>query len=318
MIGWFGVDASRFLVLNMCAFGSDGDIRIEDFYTKYNSDLANNYGNLVSRTLKMIDRNLDGILPQPSGDDMPEIIKDGYETVGKVRDRLVDVQIKMATDEIIAYLSKLNTYFDEKKPWVLAKEGASNELGKVLYNVSYGIALSSALLSPYLTEKTATVLECLFGKKIPPNVVLQELGHALGFSDKIEIPKENLFPRLSMPKELETKAEAEADNLIGIEDFAKVKLQVAEVKAAEKVPGADKLLKLQLEIGRELRQIVAGIAEYYEPESLLGKKIIVVTNLKPVKLRGIESNGMLLAAQKNKKLTLLTVDSDIPSGAKIS
>lgn len=318
MIGWFGVDASRFLVLNMCAFGSDGDIRIEDFYTKYNADLANNYGNLVSRTLKMIDRNLDGILPQPSGDEMPEIIKDGYETLRKVRDRLVDVQIKMATDEIIAYLSELNTYFDENKPWVLAKDGKTEELGKVLYNVSYGIALSSALLSPYLTKKTATVMESLFGKKTPPNVVLQELGNALGFSDKIEIPKKNLFPRLSMPKELETKAEAEGDNLIGIEDFAKVKLQVAVVRKAEKVPKADKLLRLQLEVGQDQRQIVAGIAEYYEPESLVGKKIIVVTNLKPVKLRGIESNGMLLAAQKKNQLTLLTVDKDIPSGAKIS
>jgi methionyl-tRNA synthetase len=122
-----------------------------------------------------------------------------------------------------------------------------------------------------------------------------------------------------MPKEVKPAESAESsDNLIAIEDFAKVELKVAEVKSAEKVPKADKLLKLSIQIGEEKRQIVAGIAEFYQPEALVGKKIIVVTNLKPAKLRGIESNGMLLAAQKKKNLTLLTVDSDIPSGAKIS
>jgi methionyl-tRNA synthetase len=122
-----------------------------------------------------------------------------------------------------------------------------------------------------------------------------------------------------MPKKVEPAASAEStDNLIGIEDVAKVELRVAEVKEAEKVPKADKLLKLQIQIGEEMRQIVAGIAEYYQPETLVGKKIIVVTNLKTAKLRGIESQGMLLAAKKKKNLTLLTVDSDIPTGAKIS
>lgn len=319
MISWFGVDASRYLILNMCAFGSDGDIRIEDFYTKYNADLANNYGNLVSRTLKMVERNLGGKLPSADKGEMPDIIKAGYEMIKNLRERLVNVQIKMATDDIIFYLNKLNAYFDEMKPWVFAKEKKIDDLGRILYNVSYGLSLATAMLSPYLTSKTDIVIESLFGSKIAPEKILKELGNSLEFSDSIKMPKENLFLRLDMPKKVEPAATAEStDNLIGIEDVAKVELRVAEVKEAEKVPKADKLLKLQIQIGEEMRQIVAGIAEYYQPEALVGKKIIVVTNLKPAKLRGIESQGMLLAAKKKKDLTLLTVDSDIPTGAKIS
>jgi len=319
MVSWFGVDASRYLILNMCQFGSDGDIRIEDFYTKYNADLANNYGNLVSRTLKMVERNLGGKLPSPEKGEMPEIIKAGYEMIRNLRDKLVDVQIKAATDEIIFYLNRLNAYFDEQKPWVLAKEKKNDELGRVLYNVSYGLSLATAVLSPYLTKKTETVIESLFGLNIMPARILKELGNALDFSDSIKMPKENLFPRLDMPKDLRVDTSVHPQgNLITIDDFGKVELRVAEIMEAEKVPKADKLLKLQIEIGEERRQIVAGIAEYYQPEGLVGKKIIVVINLLPAKLRGIESNGMLLAAKKKDRLTLLTVDSDIPSGAKIS
>jgi methionyl-tRNA synthetase len=319
MIEWFGVDASRYLVLNMCAFGSDGDIRIEDFYIKYNSDLANNYGNLVSRTFKMIERDLGGKLPRKNGGEMHAIIKAGYETVEKVKNKLADVQIKLATDEIIFYLNKLNTYFDESKPWVLAREKQTEKLSEVLYNMTYGISLATALLSPYLIEKTGIVINMLFDKDVTPEIILKNLGHSLEFSENLAKSSEKLFPRLEMPKEKKAEPKKESpDNLIAIDDVAKVQLRVAEVKEAEKVPDADKLLKLQIEIGQEKRQIVAGIAEYYQPDQLIGKKIIVVTNLKPATLRGIESNGMLLAARKKKTLILLTVDSDIPSGAKIS
>ena len=320
MIEWFGVDAARYLSLNMCAFGSDGDIRIEDFYTKYNSDLANNYGNLVSRTIKMIDRNLDGKLPGLLYETMPDIIKAGYDTIESVRDKLADVQIKAVSDDIIFYLNKLNVYFDESKPWVLAKEGNIDELGQVLYEVTYGLALATALLSPYLTEKTKLVINALFAEDVTAQDILRELGRTLDFKDKIEMPADKLFARLDMPKpKKEEPAEAESnDNLIDISDFAKVELKVARIKQAEKIPKADRLLKLQVEIGEETRQIVAGIAEYYQPDDLLEKKVIVVTNLKPAELRGIKSNGMLLAAKKKKTLTLLTVDQDIPTGAKIS
>ncbi len=319
MIEWFGVDAARYLTLNMCAFGSDGDIRIEDFYTKYNADLANNYGNLVSRTLKMIERNLDGILPLLQEEPMADIVKEGYETVEKVQKRLEDVQIKAVSDEIVFYLNKLNAYFDENKPWELAKNNKLGDLGRVLFNAAWGISLATALLSPYLMEKTREVINCLFSDKVEPKDILKELGHSLVFSNNIQTPKEALFQRLNMPKpaEVEKKVE-EPEGLIGIEDFGKVELRVAEILEAEAVPKADRLLKIQLRIGEDHRQIVAGIAEFYKPEELVGKKIIMVYNLKPVKLRGIESQGMLLAAKKKKTLTLLTVDKDIPSGAKIS
>ena len=320
MIDWFGVDAARYLGLNMCAFGSDGDIRIEDFYTKYNADLANNYGNLVSRTLKMIVRNLDGKLPGILYETLPDIIKDGYDTIESVKNKLEDIQIKAVSDDIIVYLNKLNVYFDESKPWVLAKEGNIDELGQVLYEVTYGLALATALLSPYLTEKTQLVINSLFPEGVTPQDILKELGRTLDFKDKIEMPADKLFARLDMPKpKKEEPAPAEStDNLIDISDFAKVELKVGQIKQAEKVPKADRLLKLQVEIGPETRQIVAGIAEYYQPDDLLEKKVIVVTNLQPVELRGIKSNGMLLAAKKKKTLTLLTVERDIPTGAKIS
>lgn len=319
MIGWFGVDASRYLSLNMCAFGSDGDIRIEDFYTKYNADLANNYGNLFSRVVKMIDRNLEGKLPELLYEQMPEIIKAGYDTIEEVRKKLENVQIKAVTDDVIFYLNKLNSYFDENKPWILAKEGKTSDLEQVLYNVTYGLALATALLSPYLIEKTDTVIKTLFEGKVTPQDILKNLGRTLDFKQKIKMPKEKLFARLDKPKALKEKIQAESeDNLISIDDVAKVQLRVAEIKEAVKVPDADKLLKLQIEIGTKKCQIIAGIAEYYQPDDLIGKKIIVVANLKPAKLRGIESQGMLLAAKKKKKLTLVTVDQDIPSGAKIS
>ena len=320
MIDWFGVDAARYLGLNMCAFGSDGDIRIEDFYTKYNADLANNYGNLVSRTLKMIVRNLDSKLPGILYETLPDIIKDGYDTIESVKNKLEDIQIKAVSDDIIVYLNKLNVYFDESKPWVLAKEGNIDELGQVLYEVTYGLALATALLSPYLTEKTQLVINSLFPEGVTPQDILKELGRTLDFKDKIEMPADKLFARLDLPKpKKEEPAPAEStDNLIDISDFAKVELKVGQIKQAEKVPQADRLLKLQVEIGPETRQIVAGIAEYYQPDDLLEKKVIVVTNLQPVELRGIKSNGMLLAAKKKKTLTLLTVERDIPTGAKIS
>jgi len=319
MIGWFGVDASRYLVLNMCAFGSDGDIRIEDFYTKYNADLANNYGNLVSRTFKMIERNLDGKLPRKNWTEMPEIIKEGYSTIESVMKKLESVQIKIATEEVIFYLNKLNSYFDENKPWILAKEKQTEKLSEVLYNVAYGISIATALLSPYLTEKTNTVIEALFDPDVSAKEILKELGQGLEFAPELKTSKDKLFPRLDMPKEPKEDTKAvTSDNLISIDDVSKVQLKVAEVKEAEKVENADKLLKLQIEIGHDKRQIVAGIAQHYEPAQLIGKKIIVVTNLKPAILRGIESNGMLLAAKKKNKLTLLTLDEDLPSGAKIS
>jgi methionyl-tRNA synthetase len=319
MIGWFGVDASRYLVLNMCAFGSDGDIRIEDFYTKYNADLANNYGNLVSRTFKMIERNLDGILPRKSWTEMPEIIKEGYAAIESVMKKLENVQIKIATEEVISYLNKLNGYFDENKPWILAKEKQTEKLSEVLYNVAYGISIATALMSPYLTEKTNTVIEALFGPDVSAKDIIKDLGQGLEFAPELKVSKDKLFPRLDMPKApKEEPKTTEADNLISIDDVSKVQLKVAEIKEAEKVPDADKLLRLQIEIGKDKRQIVAGIAQYYEPAQLLGKKVIVVINLKPAILRGIESNGMLLAAKKKNKLTLLTIDEDLPSGAKIS
>jgi len=314
----FGSDAARYLLLNMFPFGIDGDIRIEDFYTRYNSDLANDFGNLISRTIKLNHKPFEGKVP-PLG----EVTEAETALLGKIKDAVsklrsqVEALYPNGTAESFMTVSReLNRYFDAQKPWVLMKEGKTDRLGTVLRATLEGIRCMSVMATPYLPDKCASMREALGMGGDAVSLDEAERYDVLieGATLRLDQP---LFPRLEFKKE-EPAAAGGDDNVISIDDVAKVQLRVAEVLEAAKVPDADRLLKLQIAIGKDKRQIIAGIAEHYEPEKLVGRKIIVVANLKPAKLRGIESNGMLLAAKKGKKLTLLTVDEDIPSGAKIS
>jgi methionyl-tRNA synthetase len=318
LVDRFGPDAARYLLLNMFPFGSDGDIRLDDFVRRYNSDLANDLGNLVSRTIKLTRSNFQSRIP-PVGevtDDETALHEFVREQVEKCKRHVEAINPNGAAETFMTITRELNRYFDSQKPWVLAKEQQHERLGTVLRTSLEVIRCVSVLAYPFLPNKCRRLRELLGCEPTPKSIDQAESFELLVEGNEIAV-SESLFPRIDV-KKTEIEQPAEPDNLITIDDFAKVELRVAEVVEAEAVPKTDRLLRLQVQIGDKRKQIVAGIAQHYSPEQLVGRKIIVVANLKPAKLRGIESNGMLLAAKKKDKLSLLTIDSDLPSGAGIS
>ncbi|MBN4056680.1 methionine--tRNA ligase [bacterium AH-315-J21] len=323
LVSHFGTDASRYLLLTQYPFGVDGDIQVARFTEKYNSDLANELGNLLSRVVKMIERQFDGKLPGPHKDlaGTQELLELAEDAADRAYGEIKHFRIQGAIEVAQALIKKANQFFDHSAPWKAIKEDRFAEAGGVLYLCCEVLRVVSVLLYPVLPSKM-----------IELRAVLGEGSETLKLDSAREFfclkpgspvtLTEPLFPRIQEAFEPSgmKKAEAKkvsADGLIDISDFGKVKLKVAEILSAEKVEGADKLLKLQISLGKEKRQIVAGVAEFYSAEELVGKQIIVVTNLKPAKIRGIESQGMLLAAKKGKKLTLVSPSGEIPVGASV-
>jgi methionyl-tRNA synthetase len=328
LIGDFGVDAARYLMVSQFPFHQDGDINYARLYEKYNSDLANDYGNLVSRVVKMIFANFDGKIPDPgkgeAGDDkeLAELIKSAPTDA---MNRIKQIDVLGAIEAIWSLIKAANRYFDYQKPWELAKKGDTAKLGAVLYRALSAVRVAATLTEPIIPDKSREVFAII---GLPDNYhpTLDDItdGTILKPGTKLA-RRENIFPRLKATEEKVTATahaagsdEIRENGVISIDEFAKAKLKVAEVLACERVPKADKLLRLQISLGGETRQIVAGVAQYYDPEKLVGMKIIVVSNLRKTKIRGIESQGMLLAAKNGDKLTLLTVADDIEAGADIS
>ena len=317
----FGADGTRYLLLTQFPFGVDGDVQAKRFITQYNSDLANDLGNLVSRVVKMVLSNFDGKLPLPKKeiDGLEELLKAAEGMPNAAYTHVKHFQLSKAIEEAMGLVKTTNKFFNDKAPWKLGKEGKVDEMGGILYACCEVIRIVSIVLSPIMPTKMREIRAIFNLDDSTLNLdqantfFVLEPGITLNFNDAI-------FPRLS-EKDLANNENAKAtedDNLIDFDQFGKVELRVAEVLEAEKVEGADRLLKLQIAIGDEKRQIIAGVAEFYPPEKIKGMKIAVVANLKPAKIRGVESHGMLLAAKKGKMLTLMTVDDDIPSGATIS
>ena len=332
LVDFFGVDAVRYFVLHEMPFENDGVITWELMIERMNSDLANVLGNLVNRTVSMSNKYFNGVVTNP-GCSYP-VDEDLINVVTTTRNRVIEKMDKLrvadAITEIFALFKRCNKYVDETEPWVLAKDETKKErLATVLYNLVEGISIGANLLEPFMPETSAKVLAQLNAQKRPMDS-LDIFGMYKSGTKVVEKPEilfarldaketlEKIEAKLEQPKEEEKPVEPE---YIDIDDFCKVNMKIGKILACEKVEGSSKLLKSTVQIGSETRTIASGIAKWYSPEDMVGKKVVVVTNLPPRKMmKGkIVSEGMILAAEdENGNLGVLTVDGNIGDGAEVN
>ncbi len=330
----YSTDALRYFLLREFIFGTDGNYSEDILINRINVDLANDFGNLLSRTTAMITKFQGGIIKAPAkktehDDELLELFKTVPEEMAACMEKL---EFHNALAAVWKIVTKANKYIDECAPWALNKSGNSEELATVLYNLAEAIRISTILLTPVMPNTPAKVFVQLGIEDKPELGEWQALAYG-GIPAGTEIHRgDPIFPRIeaeteetvkvekkNKPQKKDTKNEQKrenTDNCITIDDFAKVELKVGKILRAEKVEKADKLLKFTVRVGEEERTIVSGIAKYYDPAELIGKNVAVVANLKPAKLRGIESQGMLLCAEKGDQLELITIDT-IDDGGRI-
>lgn len=335
----YGMDALRYFMLREFTFGQDGNFTYTKMLNRINSDLVNDLGNLVSRSVAMCEKYFGGLVPSKT--ELTELDNNLIEIATTTRDRVAELMDKlnfsMALEEIWKLVRRTNKYIDETTPWTFIKEQKEERLKTVIYNLLESIRIISGLIKPFMKETSLRINEQI-GYSDYSYEDLTKFG-LLKVGTKVCKGK-NLFDRLDVDKELEiiiqknselielrkkknsgasqVKEEAKESELITIDDFAKVELKVGKILECQPHPKADRLLVFKIDIGDEVRTIVSGIRKYYSETDLIGKKVIVVTNLKPVNLRGVESNGMILAASDDENLSVLTVLNDVKEGSEVS
>jgi methionyl-tRNA synthetase len=338
LVDRYGLDATRYFLLRELPFGADGVFSPESFVERTNFDLANDLGNLLNRTVSMMNKYFDGVIPTQHNEptEFDEIlhahareVKEKYET------NMEKMQFSIVLSDLWSLVSRTNKYIDETQPWVLAKEQSDKpKLGSVMWNLAESLRQIAVYLQPFMTNAPKQIAQQL--GLTPDALTWESLENTSSIAIGTKVIEKGIpiFPRLEVESEIAyiqehmrgsvkkeepeiVKEETPEVPEITIDQFLNVDLRVATVTACEAMPKADKLLKLQLDLGYEQRQVVSGIAKSYKPEELVGQKVIVVANLKPVKLRGELSQGMILAGEKDGYLTLATVDEKLENGAKV-